>query len=108
MARLETGESFFVVFLQAGAVAGAAEIQEARLVVAEEGDGAVPEGEVDDLVAVGAAVDEVADEDEAVVGGDREAIKQFGEFEVAAVDVSDGDDAACHAGRGELGWWRKC
>ena len=54
-------------------------------------------GEVDDLGAVGAAIDEIAEEDEAVVFGEFESREQFGEFGVAAMDVADGDESPVHA-----------
>ena len=64
--------------------------------VAEEGDGAVLAGEGDDAVGIGAAVDEVAEEDELVVGGEAQAGEQGGQFGAAAVHVSDGDKATLH------------
>lgn len=93
----ELVEGGLVVFLEQGAVAGAAVVEEAGLVVAEQGEGAVLEGEVDDAGAVGAAVHEIAEEDEPVVAGEGEALEEFGEFEVTPVDVTDGDDATVHA-----------
>lgn len=94
---LEGGAGFFVVVLERGAFTGAAVGEEAGLVVAEKREGAVLDGEVDDAGAVGAAVDKVAEQDEAVFGNEGEAVEKFGEFEVTPVDVADGDDATVHA-----------
>jgi hypothetical protein len=57
----------------------------------------VLDGEVDDAGAVGAAIHEVAEQNEAVVGGKGESVEQFGEFKVTSVDVADGDKATVHA-----------
>ncbi len=106
---LEAAEGGFVVVFEEGAIGAAANGEEAGFVIAEEGEGAVLEREIDDAVAVRAAVHEVADQDEAVLGGEGQALEQFGKFLVAAVDVADGDDASDHAGGGG-GWGgrRKC
>jgi hypothetical protein len=93
-------ESVFVGFFEAGAIAGLVCGKEAEFVIAEEGKRTVGAGEVDDLAAVRAAVDEVADEDELVVGLKLEALEQLGKFGVAAVDVADGDDTSLHGAAG--------
>ena len=78
-------------------VAGAPVFQEAQLVVAEQGGGAIGAFEVEDFAAVRAAVDESAQEDEPVVAGQRELAQQLGKLGVAPVDVADGDKTSVHA-----------
>jgi hypothetical protein len=65
-------------------------------VVAEQGKSAIGPGEIEDLETVGTAVDQITKEDELVVLGESEALKQVGELLVAAMDVADGDDTSVH------------
>lgn len=64
--------------------------------VTEQRQGPAFAGEVDDFAAIGTAIDEVSEQDETVVLGEFEASKQLGEFEVAAMDVADGDKSSVH------------
>jgi hypothetical protein len=66
------------------------------LVVATQGE-AVGAGaeQVDDRAGRGAAIDEIADADEGIVRGERDAVEQIAQLVPAAVDVAD-DDGAGH------------
>jgi len=66
-------------------------------VIAEQGEGAVLAGEVDDFATVGAAVDQITEQNQAIVAAERELLEQLGKFLMAAVNVADGDDASVHA-----------
>lgn len=95
------GAQFFVgrqisLFDELG-IAGAVIFQEPPFVVAEERDSVVLAGEVEDFATVGAAVDQVTDEHEAIGSFEFEAGEQLGEFGVATVDVADGDESPVHA-----------
>lgn len=54
-------------------------------------------GEVDDFATIGPAVDQIADEDQTVVFGEGEAVKQLGELLVTTMDVADCDDTSVHS-----------
>jgi hypothetical protein len=64
--------------------------------VAEKRDGVGGPGQIDDLDAVGAAIDQIAQENETVILGQGEAVQEFRKFGMAAVNVSDGDEASVH------------
>ena len=66
-------------------------LQKPELVVAQEADRVVRLREVDDRIAVGPAVDEVAKQDEPVAFLKLELLQQVGEFLMAAVDVPNRD-----------------
>lgn len=85
-----------VTFLQILGGSGAPILEEPQFMVAEQRQGPAFAGEVDDFAAIGTAIDEVSEQDETVVLGEFEASKQLGEFEVAAMDVSDGDKSPVH------------
>ena len=89
-------ERVVVVFFEVGRVAGLAVIQEPQLVVPEQREPGVQAGQGDDLGTVGAAVDQIAEQDDPVVSGQLELLKQLLEFAVAAVDVPDGNEATLH------------
>jgi hypothetical protein len=74
----------------------AVELEEAELVVTQDGEGVVLAGEVDHASTVGASVNEVAEEEEPVVAGGGEAGEEVGKLGVAAVDVADSDEASVH------------
>lgn len=102
MFRAKLVERGLVGFLEQRAVAGAAKLEQAQLVISEEGEGAVLDREVNDARAVGAAIHQVADEDELIFRGEGDALQKLGEFEVTPVDVADGDDATVHAWAWEI------
>lgn len=81
-------------------IAGFAEVKEAELVITEQRKVRVFAGEGDDGGAVGAAVDEIAEQNDAVVALRREFPEEILELAVTSVDVADGDESAFHAGRG--------
>jgi len=83
-------------------VFGAAIGEQSAFVVAEQGDGTVGAREVDDGAAVGASIDQVAEQDEAIGPGEFETAEELGEFFVATVDVADGNDASLHDGGRKL------
>jgi hypothetical protein len=66
-------------------------------VVTQKRNGAVLPGEVDDFATIGAAVDQVANEDQTVVLGESEPFEQLGELLMTPVDVADGDDSTVHS-----------
>ena len=94
---LEGVKGLLVVVLEQGAILSGAVGEETGLMVAEHGEGVVAQGEVDDPGAVRAAIDEIADENEAIIGREGETVEEFGEFLVTSVDVADGDNATVHA-----------
>ena len=65
--------------------------------VAEQRHCAIGTGEVDDLAAVGAAVDKVAQQHDAVILCERELREQLRELDVTTVNVADGDESPVHA-----------
>ena len=67
------------------------------LVIAEQANGAMRPCEIDDLGAVGAAIDEIAEEHEAVIRRRVDEREQLSQFGVAAMDVADGDESPVHA-----------
>jgi hypothetical protein len=60
-------------------------------VVAEQADCVVLLREVDNRVAIGPAVYQIAEENKAVTLLQLEQLEQLSEFLIAAVDVADGD-----------------
>ena len=65
--------------------------------IAKERECAVFAREIEDFAAVGTAIDEIAEEDDAVVFGEPKFVEELGKFLMAAVDVADGDEASVHA-----------
>ena len=96
VAGRELLERIVVVFLEMRRIAGFAVVEEAELVIAEEGEVGVLAGERNHLGAVGAAVDEISEEDDAVVAFELEFLEQIFEFAMATVDIADGDEASSH------------
>ncbi len=91
----QCGDGGAVLGSQQRVVAFAAGAEQAQLVVAEQAAGAGGAGKIDHEARVGTAVDEVAEEDEAVATPERQLVEEFGEFGGAAVNVADGDEASC-------------
>ncbi len=90
-------EGLEIVLLRILPVARAAVFQEAQLVVPEQRNRLVLARKVDHAAAIGPAVDEVAKQDEPVVALESEPFEHFGEFQMASVDVADGDEASVHS-----------
>jgi hypothetical protein len=72
-------------------------------VIAQQGDGPMPAREIDDLAAVGAAVHQIAEQNEPVALFQMQTVEQFGEFLMTTVDVTDGDKSSVHAHSQEIG-----
>src|SRR5208283_2938801 len=73
-----------VVLLHVFPVAGLAKLEEPELVVPKERDGARRPRQVDHLVALGSAVDEVPKENQPVAVLQVELLEKLPEFDVAA------------------------
>jgi hypothetical protein len=77
--------------------------KEAPFVVPEEADGIDRPGEGNDAAAVRSVVDEVAEENDAIVIAKPESVKQVLEFQMAPMHVSNGDQSFDHR-QGEAIW----
>jgi len=86
-----------VVFLEMAGVVCPPVVEMAQFVVAEQRGGGVLASQLHDLAAVGAAVDQVTEEDEAVVLFQVELVEEVLEFLVAPVDVTNRNEAPLHA-----------
>jgi hypothetical protein len=73
---------------------GAVVTEQPQLVVAQQAERAAGAGEVEDEAGVGAAVDEVAEQNEAVAALQLQLVEEFGEFDGTTVNIPDGDEAS--------------
>jgi len=54
--------------------------------------------EIDDLVAIGTPVDQIAEKDQLIVFRQLEPFEEIREFLMATVDIADGNDTSVHSG----------
>ena len=62
--------------------------------VAQQAEGVAGAGQIKYQAAVGPAVDQVAEQDEAVAALQLQLVEKFGEFDGATVNVADSDEAS--------------
>jgi hypothetical protein len=65
--------------------------------IAQQRAGARGAGEIKHFAAIGPAIDQIAEKNHAVLGQGSDQRKQFREFEMASVNVADGDESPVHA-----------
>jgi len=95
--RPKPGDGFKVTFFKKFFLAGMAIFEEAKFVVAEQGDRGVLPRQLDDAIAVWSTIDQIAKQHDAIMARELEASEEFGEFEMASVNIADGDESALHA-----------
>lgn len=97
VAAVELLQRVVIILLQMSGITGLSIVEQTQLVVAQERRMGVFPGESDHLGAVGAAIDQVAEKDDAIVVFEVQLVQEVLQFPVAAVNVTDGDESAFHA-----------